>query len=474
MSAVEQPTMEGIQNLPTNSVHDKQKFIRESRKLYRTMLRSIKISSDKKKTCRELLKLAEIIYSTEHEGCCAFDINYGPYNWQTGFYCGQNVKRILDSIKLFKDNGIEIEQYNRIQRDAIMSAITRQYSCSDVEDKGETLRTCTVDDVPEVVANLKALKKSRDERDTYFQEQCKELVEFIKVPGSNPLEYTILLHSGFQKRVLGIRPGPSPISSDTDGVFICKLREAIIKFLVYYNISYKKSERFAQFDQECNTAVALSPQSASPIKPVIDPEKLNFAAEIAVYLMENPTELSELKVYISELTEESKQISNPNFDKFFSEVVSSKDEESPKFYSRDRKNQKLDYAKTKLTEMTPEEVMDIITKCSLWLLGFNDDANPTKELIRGSYTTKIGTLPTQQLSDLLPHLLIKAHNTLISVDASSLQRNGGGYKRNKTKRNRKAYKTIRRNNKNKNKNKKQYRRKRHTKKYKKSHRKSRR
>ena len=304
----------------------------------------------------------------------------------------------------------------------------------------------------------------------------KHVDEILKVEVSpeNPTDFKIVLHSGFQKRVLGIRPGPSPISSDTDGVFICKLREAIIKFLVYYNISYKKSERFAQFDQECNTAVALSPQSASPIKPVIDPEKLNFAAEIAVYLMENPTELSELKVYISELTEESKQISNPNFDKFFSEVVSSNDKELPKFKSSDRKKLQLDDAKQKLTEMKPEEVTDIITKCSLWLLGFNDDANPTKELIRGSYTTKIGTLPTQQLSDLLPHLLIKAHNTLISVDASSLQRNGGGYKRNKTKRNRKAYKTIRRNNKNKNKNKKQYRRKRHTKKYKKSQRKSRR
>ena len=81
---------------------------------------------------------------------------------------------------------------------------------------------------------------------------------------------------------------------------------------------------------------------------------------------------------------------------------------------------------------------------------------------------------TNSTTQQLLYLLGQARDTLISVDASSLKRHSGGYKRNKTKRNRKAYKTIRRNNKNKNKNKKQYRRKRHTKKYKKSHRKSRR
>jgi hypothetical protein len=419
----------------------------------------------------ELLKLAEIIYSKELEGCCAFDTYYHPnnFNVETGFYCGQNVKRILDSIKLFKQNGIEIEQYNPIQRRAIMSAITRQYRCIKIRD----IRECTVDDVPKVV---NALKKLREEREPYFQEQCKELVEFKEVPsnGSNKRKYTILLHSGFQKRVLGIRPGPSPISSDTDGVFICRLREAIVKFLEYYNISYKKSERFAQFEQECNTAVTLSTQSASPITPVMDQNELNFAAEIAVYLMENPNELRNLQDYISESTEEptedSKPITNANFEKFFSEVVSSKDEEPPKFNSRDRKKQQLDYAKTKLTEMEPEEVTAVITKCSLWLLGFNDDYNPTKDLVERTYKSKITNSTTQQLL----YLLGQARDTLISVEASSLKRQGGGYKRNKTKRNRKAYKTIRRNNKNKNKNKKQYRRKRHTKKYKKSHHKSRR
>ena len=124
--------------------------------------------------------------------------------------------------------------------------------------------------------------------------------------------------------------------------------------------------------------------------------------------------------------------------------------------------------------MKPEEVTAVITKCSLWLLGFNNDDTPTEDLVERMYISKMTNSTTQQLSDLLPHLLIKARDTLISVEASSPQRQGGGYKRNKTKRNRKAYKTIRRNNKNKNKNKKQYRRKRHTKKYKKSHRKSRR
>ena len=457
MSAVEQTPMEIIQSLPTTNVPEKQIFIQESRKLYSTMLASIPRSSKKEQACGELLKLAEIIYSTERDGCCDFDIYYDTtnFNVQTGFYCGQNVKRILDSIKLFKENGIKIEQYNRIQRDAIMSAITRQYSCKKITN----IRECTVADVPDVVNKLKELKESNSS----FLENSRKLLEFKEVSSSNPLQYKIILHSGFQKRVLGVRLGPSPISSDTDGVFICKLREAIIEFLKYYNISYKKSERFDTFDQSCKTAT-----SPSSTKPVIDQEKLNFAAEIAVYLMENPTELSELKVYISELTEESKQISNPNFEKFFSEVVSSNDKELPKFNSRDRKKLQLDDAKTKLTEMKPEEVTDIITKCSLWLLGLNPGADPPKDLVERMYRSKMTNSTTQQLSD----LLIKAHDTLISVEASSLQRHRGGYKRNKTKRNRKAYKTIRRNNKNK--NKKQYRRKRHTKKYKKSHRKSRR
>ena len=486
MSAVGQTPMEIIQSLPTSSPEEKTIFITKSRELYTNMEASIPRSSKKEQACMELLKLAEIIYSKELKGCCVFDKNYDNknFNVETGFYCGQNVKRILDSIKLFKENGIKIEQYNPNQRSAIMKAITRQYSCKPIT----TIRECTVDDVPEVVNKLKILsdelKKDRKEKDReepnkdkYFEEQCKELVEFKKVPGSSPpkYEYTILLHSGFQKRVLGIRPGPSPISSDTDGVFICKLREAILNFFEYYGIKFTPSDRFHNFDTECKTATQANDSTAispSSTKPAIDQEKLNFAAEIAVYLMENPDELKTLQEYISEPTKDSNPITNANFEKFFSEVVSSKDKKPPKFNPRDRKKQKLDYAKTKLTEMKPEEVTAVITKCSLWLLGFNNDDTPTEDLVERMYISKMTNSTTQQLSDLLPHLLIKARDTLISVEASSPQRQGGGYKRNKTKRNRKAYKTIRRNNKNK--NKKQYRRKRHTKKYKKSHRKSRR
>ena len=466
MSAVEQTPMEIIQNLPTTSVPDKKIFIEQSRKLYLTMLESIPRSSKIEQACGELLKLAEIIYTTEHTGCCDFDTFYDTnnYNVQTGFYCGQNVKRILDSIKLFKTYGIKIEQYNPIQRRAIMSAITRQYSCIKITN----IRECTVADVPEVVANL---KKLREERDTYFQEQCKELVEFKEVPSSNPLEYTILLHSGFQKRFLTRRPGPSPIFSDVKGVFICKLREAILNFFEYYEIKFTPSDRFHNFDTECITAIQANDSTAispSSTKPAIDEKELNFAAEIAVYLMENHNELENLQRYISESTEDSKPITNPNFDKFFSEVVSSNDKELLKFNSRDRKKRQLDYAKTKLTKMTPEEVTDVITKCSLWLLGLNAGDSYTQQLVEQLYKSKMIKSPKEQLFSLLN----QARNLLINVEASSLQRHGGGYKRNKTKRNRKAYKTTRRNNKNK--NKKQYRIKRHTKRYKKSHRRSRR
>ena len=119
--------------------------------------------------------------------------------------------------------------------------------------------------------NLKKDRKEKDrdepKKDKYFEEQCKELVEFKEVTsnGSNERKYTILLHSGFQKRVFNFRPGPSPISSDTDGVFICKLREAIIKFLDDYKIKYEKSERFDNFNKACDevtgSATDLQPSS---------------------------------------------------------------------------------------------------------------------------------------------------------------------------------------------------------------------
>ena len=237
-------------------------FTEKSRELYREMEAQISDTAAKQSICDQLLELAEIIYTTE-KTACNFERNYSTdtgsiSTLESSFYCGQNVKRILDSIKRCSEKGTKIEKYNDIQRRAIMSAITRQYSCRDVEEKVEgekkLIRQFTVADVPKVVANLKALKKSRDERDTYFQEQCKELVEFKEVHsnGSNERKYTILLHSGFQKRVFKFRPGPSPISSDTDGVFICKLRKAIIEFLVYYKINYEKSERFDKFNEDCD------------------------------------------------------------------------------------------------------------------------------------------------------------------------------------------------------------------------------
>ena len=618
-----------------------------------------------------------------------------------GLECGTNMVRILDSIKLYNNRGLTINvfgrsvypQFNLIINESIhnLLAIIRN-----------AIKTCCyfnryTPDIPDGLTKLVLLK---DEDDTLFEKYVDEILE-DKKDAAKLSEIMFVIHSGFKKKFLGVRSGPSPISSDVEGVFICKLREAIIEFLDDYKIKYEKSKRFAQFDQECKTATkakgstAISPSST---KPAIDQEKLNFAAEIAVYLMENPDEMYSLLLYIFEPRTDSEPNPNPNFEKFFSEVVFPKDkvffvqtarkedlfdrqfasllyvainenlvnpitpalsfllkyycerENVKKFVndyvippilksikelklnnssdldnivllteqivsnivetfttdktiqslprgiycallpilnSRDNelvKHKKIsdilfsefiskvllsseyfgsastsisseisisikakltkseqsnfdiktfienitkllqkvssngafvmgdkldsynifvaikyteyskilgklqelttdcksltfksgdskkhiDDAKTKFTEMTPEEVTDVITKCSLWLLGFNNDDNPTKELIEKTYKSKITNSTTQQLL----YLLGQARDTLISVDASSLKRHSGGYKRNKTKRNRKSYKTIRRNNKNK--NKKQYRRKRHTKKYKKSHRKSRR
>jgi hypothetical protein len=288
MSGLEEPTMESIQQLSENvksSFNDKSdetrftkltNFIRQSRALYQSMLKAIpkiKNDSDKTRQCMDLLKLAEIIYRTEnvHPAHCSIDSYYNDsyynimLNSQSNFYCGQNVKRILDSIERCRDNGVTIESYNSIQSIAIQSAITRQYKCKESTTPESKIEgKCTMDDdentqLPEC---LEKLKKLREESEPYFKKQCKELIEFKQVPGSDPPEYTILLHSGFQKKVLGRRPGPSPNSTDQDGVFICKLRKAILAFLNFYKITFKLTDRFEKFDQDCDTAI----KDATPLQ----------------------------------------------------------------------------------------------------------------------------------------------------------------------------------------------------------------
>lgn len=283
MSIEEKPTMESIQQLSENvksSFNNKsdetrftklKNFIEQSRALYQSMLKAIpeiKNDSDKTRQCMDLLKLAEIIYRTEnvHPAHCGIDGYYNiMLNSHSNFYCGQNVKRILDSIERCKDNGVTIESYNSIQSRAIQSAITRQYNCKESTTPESKIEgKCTMDDdentqLPEC---LEKLKKLREEKEPYFKEQCKKLIEFKEVQGSYPLEYNILLHSGFQKKVLGRRPGPSPNSTDQDGVFICKLRKAILAFLDFYKITFKLTDRFEKFKDDCENAI----KDATPLQ----------------------------------------------------------------------------------------------------------------------------------------------------------------------------------------------------------------
>ena len=412
----------------------------------------------KKSICDQLLELAEIIYTTE-KTACNFERNYSSSisNLESSFYCGQDVKRILDSIKRCVDNEIEIKQYNDIQRRAIMKAITRQYSCDDVKDKVEgeikLIRKCTVDDVPEVVNALKILrenlKKDRKEKDKkepkkdkYFEEQCKELVEFKEVPsnGSNERKYTILLHSGFQKRVFNFRPGPSPISSDTDGVFICRLRKAIIKFLDDYKIKYEKSDRFDNFDEACNAFTG----SATDLQPSSQ-ESTNEATGFATDLQPS----SQYSTYGSTGSATNLQPSSQY--STYGSTGSATNLQPSSQYST--------YGSTRpATDLQPSS-----QESTNEATGFATDLQPSSQSSH-NHDNADTVLPKarQQGSLMLTGPDYDEYLDLSKKATASLAIGG------RLSRRRKAYKTTRRNNKYK--NKKHYIKKRHTKRCKKSHR----
>ena len=124
-AANEELSMEIIKKLSKNidpregTSSNIENFTEKSRKLYINMEAQIRDTSDtdtvaKQSICNELLELAEIIYTTE-KTACIFERNYSTdtrsiSTLESSFYCGQNVKRILDSIKRCVENGIKIEQ----------------------------------------------------------------------------------------------------------------------------------------------------------------------------------------------------------------------------------------------------------------------------------------------------------------------------------------------------------------------------
>jgi len=224
-------------------------FIEKSRILYYNRFGSD--DSDKILNAKRLLDVAVLIYVTEKEVCNNMDTTYGSYGRKGAFntdeitentFCHANMRRVLESIKRYTDeNGILTLDANLVTaiRDAIMTC--------------NYYKTSTQKDIPEVFTNLANLNL-KEKNSVLFEKYVGEILK-IEVDPKKPKEFKIVLHSGFQKKVLGMRPGPSPKNNDTDGVFICKLRAAILAFLEFYNIKYYKSERFDDFDSECLDAI---------------------------------------------------------------------------------------------------------------------------------------------------------------------------------------------------------------------------
>ena len=239
-------------------------FVEESRNLYNRLLsESGSTDSDGIPRAKRLLDVAVLIYVTEKEVCNNMDTTYGEYGRKGSSdpseidertFCHANMRRVLESIKRYTEKGSLTLDTNLATaiRDAIMTC---------------NYYTKPTQSVPDVFTKLAELKQSNE---SLFEKYVDEILE-VEVNPENQLEFKIVLHSGFKKRVLGIRPGPSPKSNDTDGLFICNLGIQIAAFLQYYNIKYTESKRYDELNRQCrNALLELIPHSntLSPIKKI--------------------------------------------------------------------------------------------------------------------------------------------------------------------------------------------------------------
>jgi hypothetical protein len=163
-----------------------------------------------------------------------------------GLQCGINMVRVLDSIKRYNNVWKDIIYDNDLIKIIQDAVITGCYS-----DEKSTKFSKEITDL----ANLKK------DNETLFKKYVDEILEATSNP-NNPGKFKIVLHSGFQKKVFGRRPGPSPNSTDQDGVFICKLRKAIVAFLKFYKITFELTDRFKKFDEDCDNAI----KDATPLQ----------------------------------------------------------------------------------------------------------------------------------------------------------------------------------------------------------------
>jgi hypothetical protein len=154
--------------------------------------------------------------------------------------CRDNIIRVLDCIQ-------KINKYVQVTYDADLVAIIR-----------DAIKTCcyytSKEETP--FAGFRELALLKEDNDELFQECVDEILKTEVIPGryDNPT-FKFVLHPGFQERILGVRPGPSPKYKDKKGLFLCKLRFFITKFLVHYGIKFTQNERFAKFYDDCIKAI---------------------------------------------------------------------------------------------------------------------------------------------------------------------------------------------------------------------------
>jgi hypothetical protein len=177
-----------------------------------------------------------------------------------GLECGINMVRVLDSIKRYNN------VFNNITYDNDLIKIIQDAVITGCDSDGKST------DFSNVINDLANLKKENKD-DALFKKYVDEILEAKSNP-DNPGKFKFVLHSGFKQRILGMRLGPSPKSSDEEGVFICNLGLLIAKFLQYYNIKFTKSKRYDELNRQClNALLELIPfsKTLSTIKKIESP-----------------------------------------------------------------------------------------------------------------------------------------------------------------------------------------------------------
>lgn len=201
-----------------------------------------------------MLELSIKIYKKENltiDG--KLECQWSKLNW-----CRDNIIRVLKCIRKINKHGQDEDKVITYDEDLV--AIIKN-----------AIKTCCYfkHDTPDIPEGFKELVLLKEANNALFQECVDEILKTVVMPGRYTPTYNFVLHPGFQKRILGIRPGPSPKVDDEKGLFLCKLRFFIRSFLVHYKIKFTQNERFAKFHDDCIKAIEESGYKPSESLPAL-------------------------------------------------------------------------------------------------------------------------------------------------------------------------------------------------------------